>query len=148
MHLSALSTWLRRWETARRKDNTIHSQPLIPILAFRQLHALPQTVPAQRSVRKLLQLPCARPFSALLALKRLPIARVRVAASEEVSFASDFLETVAQALLAALGFVEAIGVRVVGTGHFMLVSGEQAGGGGVVGCEEGLDVLLQRTLVD
>jgi hypothetical protein len=84
------------------RSHTIDRQPFAPVLAFRQLYAFPQTVSTQSRIGKLLQLPCARALSTLLALESLSIASIGIAAREDVSLVRDLSETIAQA---ALSFV-------------------------------------------
>lgn len=79
---------------------TIYGEPLVPILAFGQLHAFAQAVAAERRIGELLQLPCARALSALLALEGLPVAGVGVAVvREKVSLLRYLRQPVSQAPL-------------------------------------------------
>ena len=122
-------------------QHTVHREPLAAILAFRELYTFPQAVSTQSRIGELLQLPCRRALSALLALECLSVAGVGVAAREKVSLCRYLRNSIAQASL-----------------HLLLpwflppdrrwTRRAQTAVGSVVGGEEGLYLLVQMTLVE
>lgn len=124
-----------------RRAHTIHRQPLAAILALGQLYAFPQAVSSQRRVSELLQLPSARALSTLLALERLSVASIRVAARKNVSLVRYLRESIPQAPLRLVLFCFLPSSR-------RRVLRAQTAGRCVVGGEQRLYLLVQGTLVD
>ena len=124
-----------------RTFHTIYRQPFAPVLAFRQLYAFPQTVSSQCRIGKLLQLPCARALSTLLALESLSVASIGVAARKNVSLVRYLRESIAQASVRLVLF------WLLPPGRRRVLRAQTAGRC-VVGREQGLYLLVQGTLVD
>lgn len=124
-----------------RTAHTIYRQPLAAILALRQLYAFPQAISSQRRISELLQLPCARALSTLLALECLSVASIGVAARKNVSLVRYLRESIAQAPLRLVLFCFLPSCR----GRVLRA---QTAGRSVVGREQRLYLLVQGTLVD
>lgn len=122
-------------------EHTVHREPLAAILAFRQLYTFPQAVSTQSCIGELLQLPCCRALSAFLALEGLSVAGVGVAARQKVSLCRYMRKSIAQAS------VRLLWPRFLPPG-WRWVRPAQTAVGGVVGGEECLYLLVQRTLMD
>jgi transcriptional regulator GlxA family with amidase domain len=122
-------------------QHTVHREPFAAVLALRQLHTFPQTVSTQSCIGELLQLPCCRALSALLALERLSVAGIGVAARQKVSLCRDMRKSVAQASVRLL-------LSRFLPSDWRWMRRAQTAVGCIVGGEERVYLLLQRTLVD
>jgi hypothetical protein len=122
-------------------QHTVHREPLAAVLALRQLYTFPQAVSAQSCIGELLQLPCCRALSAFLALECLSVAGIGVAARQKVSLCRYMRKSVAQASVRLL-------LSRFRPPDWRWMRRAQTAVGGVVGGEERMYLLLQRTLVD
>lgn len=122
-------------------QHTVHREPLAAVLAFRQLHTFPQAVSTQSRIGELFQLPCGRALSTFLALECLSVAGVGVAARKKVSLCRYLRKSIAQASV-CLWLSQFLPPDRRWTWR------AQTAVASVVGGEESLYLLVQRTLVD